>query len=105
MSFKETVISTLLEAAGWEKGVAASTIRQCVDMVAAIPDEEQKECCAAPNYEAMYAKAQEEILRLNNELGCCQEVIRGLRSQNERLTGFREAVQMMTEGPAERHLQ
>ena len=103
-AFKEKAVQTLRKAAEEEKGVAAATIRQCADLVAAM-DEDEPKGCSRPNYEDMYAKETVKTEKLMQELQCCNEVIRNLRSQNDRLTGFREAVQMLTERSAGKYLQ
>ena len=99
MTFKKKAIDAMARMEEQDCGVARSVIRECRMLVENIPEEQQNACCAAPNYEAMAKKLEEELIRTRQELECAEEVIRNLRSEKERLTGFREAVlRIFTEG-------
>lgn len=66
------------------------TRRELMAAVESAPEEDDR--CARPNYEVMCKELEAKLLQTKQELEACTEVNRYLRSENERLTGFREAV-------------
>lgn len=93
MRFKEKALKALAAAEEQDCGVARTVIRECRELVEKIPDEEcEKTRCVKPDYERMCKELEAQLTQTKQELEACTEVNRYLRTENERLTGFREAV-------------
>lgn len=97
MTFKEKAVAALREVHENEYGPCRTVIRECMELVANIPEEDEK--CASPDYRVMCAELEkkltgtaEELKKAAMELACAEEEIRNLRGDNQWLTGFREAV-------------
>lgn len=98
MTFKEITLKTLAGMANQVNGHDADVIGRCMEAVREIPQYEHENVpVSAPNYEAMYQDAMKKLDQTRKELDACMEVNRYLRSENERLTGFREAVKLIFE--------
>lgn len=94
MTFKEKALKELENAEKQEMGPARSVIRECRELVEKI-SEEQNECCAAPNYEAMYHETMEKLQEMQKTAEIQHNEIQNLRNLNYRLAGFKEAIEMV----------
>lgn len=97
MTFKEKAVAALTTAAQNELGtIGESVIRECAELVAGLPDEERENVpCMAPNYEVMYHEAMKELQKTEFEQESMRNEIQQLHFVNTRLTGFREAVELI----------
>lgn len=96
MRFKEKAVEALHKAADQEMGPARNVIKECVELVANLPEDKLENVeCAKPNYEAMYHeehKKVQEMLKIQNSM---EAEIRCWQSANARLSGFKEAIEMV----------
>ena len=90
MTFKEKALKALRECPLAVDAGEAYNRRELIAAVEKIPEEDER--CAGPNYEGMCKELEAKLLQTKQELEACTEVNRYLRTENERLAGFREAV-------------